>query len=151
MKASKLIERLNFFVEKYGDLDVDLNDSRGTYEKIVDIKSTTWIDCRRNKHSVIELIHDGTYDPDDSLVDNLICQETINWCDIKPGDVVLEGNRDTKYRTLTNVDGTYWEYLDPNDGFYHNTSPEYCHYLVKDQKSAGRKLIKIEFNRSEGR
>ena len=149
MKASRLIERLNFFVENFGDFDVDLNNSKGIYEKIVDIKSRNWIDAKQNNHSVIELIHDGTYDPDDSVVDNSICQETINWCDIKPGDVVLEGNRDTKYRTLTNVDGTYWEYLDPNDGFYHSTSPEYCHYLVKCQKSAGRKLIKIEFNRSE--
>ena len=145
MKASKLIERLNFFVEKIGDLDVDLSNKRGTYEKILDVKLITWVDCRHNNHSVIELIHDGTYDPDDSLVD----QETINWRYIKPGDVVLEGSRNPKYRTLTNVDETYWEYLDPNDGFYHSTSPEYCHYLVKDQKSAGRKLIKIEFNRSE--
>ena len=62
MKASKLIERLNFFVEKYGDLDVDLSSSRGMYEKIVDIKSITWFDRRHNKHSVIELIHNGTYD-----------------------------------------------------------------------------------------
>ena len=144
MKASKLIERLNFFVEKFGDFDVDLNNSKGIYEKIVDIKSRTWVDGRQNNHSVIELIHDGTYDPDDSVVDNSICKETINWRDIKPGDVVLEGSRDTKYRTLTNVDETYWEYLDPNDGFYHSTSPEYCHYLVKGQKSAGRTLIKIE-------
>lgn len=149
MKASRLIERLNFFVENFGDFDVDLNNSKGIYEKIVDIKSRNWIDDKQNNHCSIELIHDGTYDPDDSVVDNSICQETINWRDIKPGDVVLEGSRNTKYRTLTNIDGTYWEYLDPNDGFYHSTSPEYCHYLVKCQKSAGRKLIKIEFNRSE--
>lgn len=149
MKASKLIERLNFFVENFGDFDVDLNNSKGIYEKIVDIKSRTWVDDKQNNHSVIELIHNGTYDPDDSVVDNSIYQETINWRDIKPGDVVLEGSRDKKYRTLTNVDETYWEYLDPNDGFYHSTSPEYCHYLVKGQKSAGRTLIKIEFNRSE--
>ena len=32
------------------------------YEKIVDIKSITWFDRRHNKHSVIELIHNGTYD-----------------------------------------------------------------------------------------
>ena len=148
MKASKLIERLNFFIKTFGDFDVDLNNSKGIYEKIVDIKSRTWVDVRQNNHCVIELIHDGTYDPDDSVVDGpIISQETINWRDIKPGDVVLEGCR--KYRTLTNVDETYWEYLDPNDGFYHSTSPEYCHYLVKAQKSAGRKLIKIEFNRSE--
>ena len=149
MKASKLIERLKFFVEIFGDFNVDLNNSKGIYEKIVDIKSRNWIDAKQNNHSVIELIHDGTYDPDDSVVDNSICQETINWRYIKPGDVVLEGSRNPKYRTLTNVDETYWEYLDPNDGFYHSTSPEYCHYLVKGQKFAERTLIKIEFNRSE--
>lgn len=105
MKASKLIERLKFFVEIFGDFNVDLNNSKGIYEKIVDIKSRNWIDDKQNNHCVIELIHDGTYDPDDSLVD----QETINWRYIKPGDVVLEGSRNTKYRTLTNTDGTYWE------------------------------------------
>ena len=78
MKASKLIERLKFFVEIFGDFNVDLNNSKGIYEKIVDIKSRNWIDAKQNTHSVIELIHDGTYDPDDSVVDNSICQETIN-------------------------------------------------------------------------
>ena len=78
MKASKLIERLNFFVENFGDFDVDLNNSKGIYEKIVDIKSRNWIDDKQNNHCVIELIHDGTYDHDDSVVDNSICQETIN-------------------------------------------------------------------------
>ena len=78
MKASKLIERLKFFVEIFGDFNVDLNNSKGIYEKIVDIKSRNWIDDKQNNHCVIELIHDGTYDPDDSVVDNSICQETIN-------------------------------------------------------------------------
>ena len=77
--------------------------------------------------------------------DKILYNETIDWHDIKPGDVVLEGIRDLEYRVLTDVDGTYWEYLDPNDGYYHSTSPEYCHYLVKGQKSAGRNIIKIEY------
>ena len=58
MKASKLIERLKFFVEIFGDFNVDLNNSKGIYEKIVDIKSRNWIDDKQNNHCVIELIHD---------------------------------------------------------------------------------------------
>ena len=58
MKASKLIERLKFFVEIFGDFNVDLNNSKGIYEKIVDIKSRNWIDDKQNNHCSIELIHD---------------------------------------------------------------------------------------------
>lgn len=62
---------------------------------------------------------------------------------IKAGDIVLEGNGPNfKYRTLTSVDGERWEYFD--DGYYHLTSPEYCHWLVKGQKNClNSELVKI--------
>lgn len=62
---------------------------------------------------------------------------------IKAGDIVLEGSGpDFRYRTLTSVYGERWEYFD--DGYYHLTSPEYCHWLVKGQKNClNSELIKI--------
>lgn len=62
---------------------------------------------------------------------------------IKPGDIVLEGDGPNfKYRTLTSVDGEYWEYFE--NGYYHSTSPKYCHWLVKGQKNCSNgELVKI--------
>lgn len=77
----------------------------------------------------------------------LFCEDIqINWKDIKKGDVVLQGSEDYKYRVLTDVSGTYWEYFDINDGYYHGLSPDYCHWLVIGQKCVGGKLIKIVQN-----
>ena len=71
------------------------------------------------------------------------CDDDIGWEHIKVGDVVLEGDTEYQYRTLTNVDGKYWEYFGENDGYYHNTCPEYCHWLVEGQKGCKGRLIKI--------
>ena len=75
----------------------------------------------------------------------VISNETVNWRNIKPGDVVVEGNSDRVFRTLTDVQGKYWEYLN-EEGYYSSTSPEYCHYVVRGQKSAGRVLYKIVYD-----
>ena len=72
-----------------------------------------------------------------------ISDEDIHWSEIKVGDVVVECITDIKYRVLTNVNGTYWEYFDPTDGYYHATSPEFCAFKVDGQKSANGKLIPI--------
>ena len=62
---------------------------------------------------------------------------------IKAGDIVLEGDGPHfSYRILTSVDGKHWEYFE--DGYYHSTSPEYCHWLVKGQKNCSNsELVKI--------
>ena len=68
--------------------------------------------------------------------------KAVSWREVKTGDVVLEGNGpDFSYRTLTNVDGKYWEYFE--DGYYHSTSPEFCYWLVYGQKNANGILLKI--------
>ena len=75
----------------------------------------------------------------------VIGSEEIDWKEIKPGDVVVEGylNLDPKYRTITSVDGKHWEYFE--DEHYHSTSPEYCHFILKGQPGAGGKLVKIGY------
>lgn len=72
--------------------------------------------------------------------------DIIDWRCIKDGDIVLEGDFDYHYRVLTFVDGKYWEYFSENDGYYHSTSPEYCHWKIEGQKG-GRdaRLIKIDY------
>lgn len=81
----------------------------------------------------------------------VLSEDTIDWKEIKAGDVVIEGKLkrikdiDSWYRTLTQVDGKYWEYFD--NGYYHATSPENCEWLVSGQKMCdGSKLIKIVYN-----
>lgn len=69
--------------------------------------------------------------------------ESIDWKSIKVGDIVLEGDITYEYRILTNIDGYYWEYFGENDGYYHSTSPEHCHWKVEGQKGCKGKLIKI--------
>lgn len=76
-----------------------------------------------------------------------ISNETIDWKEIKAGSVVLEGIRNEQYRVLTTVDGEYWEYLSEPDGYFHSTSPEYCHYLVVGQKNGNGKLVKITYKK----
>ena len=86
----------------------------------------------------------------------LVTDEEVNWKDVKVGDVVIEGDLDPydelgpNYRILTDIDGPgYWEYFD-RDGYYHSTSPEYCHWLVCGQKScAGGELKHIKYTRDE--
>lgn len=69
----------------------------------------------------------------------------VDYKTIKVGDIVLEGDLDKnpQYCTLTQVRGNYWEYF--KDGFYHSTSPAYCHWLVKGQKHCDGKLLKIDY------
>jgi len=76
-----------------------------------------------------------------------ISNESICWKDIKKGNVVLEGNKNERYRILTDVQDEYWEYFDTDDGYYHSTSPEYCHWKVDGQKGSKGKIIKIEYEK----
>lgn len=74
-----------------------------------------------------------------------ISEETINWKDIKVGDVVIQGfslnNKLCEYITLTFVEGKYWEYFE--NGYYKSTSPEFCHWVVRGQKHCNGKLKRI--------
>lgn len=76
-------------------------------------------------------------------LDKLIfTNKEVFWRYIKPGDVVLEGDEPNfKYRTITAVDLKYCEYFE--DGYYHSTSPEYCHWLVVGQPGCDGELVKI--------
>lgn len=74
--------------------------------------------------------------------------EAINWKDIKVGDVVLEGDTNFNYRTITNITGNNWEYVDDN-GYYHETKPDYCHWKVCGQKGCNGKLIKISIGEGQ--
>lgn len=74
--------------------------------------------------------------------------EAINWKDIKVGDVVLEGNTNFNYRTITNITGNNWEYVD-NNGYYHETKSYYCHWKVCGQKGCNGKLIKISIGEEQ--
>ena len=69
----------------------------------------------------------------------------VDYKTIKPGDVVIEGDlmANPSYRTLTQVNGKNWVYF--KDGFYHSTSPQYCHWLVKGQKHCEGKLLSIDY------
>lgn len=68
MKATELIQFFETVVEKYGDIAVDLNNGNGTYESINDVKVASWMDNNGLYHQVIELMHDGSYDKDESYV-----------------------------------------------------------------------------------
>lgn len=74
-----------------------------------------------------------------------ILEETVNWKDIKVGDVVIQGfslnNKLCEYITLTFVEGKYWEYFE--NGYYKSTSPEFCHWVVRGQKHCNGKLKRI--------
>ena len=71
MKVTELIEDLKILVEKAGDdIEVDINNSHGTYSKIKSVKLSMWTDKQRKLHKVIEIIHDCTYNPNDSIVEN---------------------------------------------------------------------------------
>lgn len=74
-----------------------------------------------------------------------ISEETVNWKDIKVGDVVIQGfslnNKLCEYITLTFVEGKYWEYFE--NGYYKSTSPEFCHWVVREQKHCNGKLKRI--------
>ena len=75
----------------------------------------------------------------DKFDGRIFSDEEINWKDIKVGDVVLEGESNFIYRTITSIAGNSWEYFD--NGYYHETKPYYCHWKVDGQKDG--KLIKI--------
>lgn len=68
MKASELLKLLESVVENYGDVVVDLNNGNGIYESIIDAKTTSWMDNNGLHHFVIELLHDGSYDKEESYV-----------------------------------------------------------------------------------
>ena len=74
-----------------------------------------------------------------------ISEETVNWKDIKVGDVVIQGfslnHKLCEYITLTFVEGKYWEYFE--NGYYKSTSPEFCHWVVRGQKHCNGKLKRI--------
>ena len=89
-----------------------------------------------------------------------LSDEELDWTLVDIGDVVIEGDIESliqrmkeeestecvvkSYRTLTDVQGADWVYFD--GGYYHSTSPVYCHYLVKGQKNCvGSKLIRIKY------
>lgn len=77
-----------------------------------------------------------------------VSNETINWEDVKIGDVVIQGflsKEKCEYITLTNIDGKYWEYFE--NGYYKSTSPEFCHWLIKGQKNCDGKIIHINYKR----
>lgn len=73
--------------------------------------------------------------------------EEVDWKDIRVGDVVIEGyGKPAQYRTLTAVDGKYWEYF--RNGFYSSTSPEFCHWLVDGQAwCSDSKLKRIRYEK----
>ena len=67
MKASLLIKNLEMFLEKVeDDIEVDLNDTHGTYEKITGVRLAMWTDAEGKLHKSIELMHDGSYDQIDT-------------------------------------------------------------------------------------
>ena len=68
MKATDLINKIHIFVYTFGDVEIDLNNTNGTYEKITGVGHNSWVDNERKHHNVIELDHDGSYDSDDSIV-----------------------------------------------------------------------------------
>ena len=68
----------------------------------------------------------------------------FDWRAVAVGDVVIEGDEERKFRTLTDVSGKNWEYFG-EDGYYHSTSPEFCHYIVLGQKCAGGKICPINY------
>lgn len=69
MKASKLIEELTELVKKAGDVEVDINNSHGSYSKIFGVKLAMWTDSKRKLHKVIEIMHTDSYDPSESIVE----------------------------------------------------------------------------------
>ena len=75
--------------------------------------------------------------------------DEVDWKDIKVGDVVIEGNNLSLgwYRVLTQVDGKHWEFFE--DGCYHSTSPEFCHWKVEGQKSSNGRLVEIRYTENE--
>lgn len=68
MKTSELLKLLESVVENHGDVVVDLNNGYGIYESIIDAKTTSWMDNNGSHHFVIELLHDGSYDKEESYV-----------------------------------------------------------------------------------
>lgn len=68
MKASELLKLLESVVENHGDVVVDLNNRHGIYESIIDAKATSWMDDNGLYHFVVELLHDGSYDKEESYV-----------------------------------------------------------------------------------
>lgn len=77
----------------------------------------------------------------------LISKETINWKNIKKGDVLIHGelsnDKNPSYITLTKVNGKHWEYFE--NGYYKSTSPEFCHWVVKGQKNCNGKIMRIKY------
>ena len=68
MKATELINKIQSIVDTFGDVEVDLNNTNGIYERITDVGSNSWVDNEGKFHKVIELDHNGSYDSDDSVV-----------------------------------------------------------------------------------
>lgn len=76
-----------------------------------------------------------------------ISEPPVDWRLIKPGDVVMEGIRNPQYRTITATYGDNLEYFDYGDKCYHETSAEYCHWLVRGQKNCrGGLLVPINYS-----
>lgn len=132
---------------------VGINTPDGQYTYHYENKYWDYFKCKE----VISAPHwDGHTDKDvERLLSLVNCErfdsrnfdnEEIDWTDIEPGDVVLEGyGPNYSYRVLTAVDGTYWEYFDSKDGYYHSTHPEFCKWLIKGQKGCKGGLVKINY------
>ncbi len=69
MKATKLIADLTELVKKAGDVEVDINNSHGSYSKILGVKLAMWTDRERKLHKVIEIMHKDEYDPSESIIE----------------------------------------------------------------------------------
>ena len=67
MKATELINKIQSIVDTFGDVEIDLNNTNGIYEKIIGVGHNSWIDKKGRLNKVIELYHDGSYDNDDSI------------------------------------------------------------------------------------
>ena len=68
MKATEIINKIQSIVDTFGDVEIDLNNTNGAYEKITGVGHNSWVDNEGKLHKVIELDHDGSYDSDDSIV-----------------------------------------------------------------------------------
>lgn len=91
--------------------------------------------------NILELTYPNILKKNAEFDGRIFTEEKIGWSEINVGDIVLEGDEDYQYRTLTGIKGTYWCYFE--NGYYHSTSPEYCHWLVRGQKGCDGKLIRI--------
>lgn len=124
--------------------DEATNCLRQYRDNLLEIAKSIFVD-KEKKPTGARLTYDG----------RIVSIDEISWKGIKMGDIVIEGDlapygeEGPNYRVLTDVTGTDWEYFG-QDGYYHSTSPEFCHWLVCGQKGCiGGELKPIKFSRYE--